>query len=138
MQAALQQQLVAAQRPEFGDFRKIILKRQRIRLFRLVRPAVEIAKLASRQADIGIIDVPVDLVTDPPPRHMREPRLLRPLAEFPERCIAIERQSFVIPEVFHQDANIVKKTGIPKNPVCKSRQFQHRGLENDGSVSREC
>ena len=101
MQAPLQQQLVAAQCAELGDSRKIILERQRIRLLRLIRPAVEIAELASRQADIGIIDVPVDLVTDPPPRHMREPRLLRPLAEFPERRIAIERQSFVFFQPFH-------------------------------------
>ena len=76
---------------------------------------MKITEFTARKANVGIVDVAVNLITDPPLRHVFEPGNLCQPAEIFKRRIAIERQSFVFPESFHQNANFVKKTWIPKN-----------------------
>ena len=66
MQPALQQQLVAAQRKRLCDLFAVLLARGDEGALRIVGLAVEIAELAARDADVGDIDVAVDL-----PRHDR-------------------------------------------------------------------
>ena len=66
MQPALQQQLVAAQRKRLRDLFAVLLARGDEGALRIVGLAVEIAELAARDADVGDIDVAVDL-----PRHDR-------------------------------------------------------------------
>ena len=64
VQAALQQQLVAAQTERAVDFFAVLLHRGDERPVGLVGFAVEVAELAARNADVGDVDVAVDL-----PRH---------------------------------------------------------------------
>ena len=92
MEAALQKQLVSSQSLEFGDFRKVVVTRQRIGFFGFVGPTVKVAELAAGEADVGIVDVTVDLVADAAFRNVREPGGLRLLTEFLERGIAVERR----------------------------------------------
>ena len=61
MQPALQQQLVAAQRKRLRDLFAVLLARGDEGALRIVGLAVEIAELAARDADVGDIDVAVDL-----------------------------------------------------------------------------
>ena len=67
MQAALQQQLVAAQTERAVDFFAVLLHRGDERPVGLVGFAVEVAELAARNADVGDVDVAVDL----PGHHLR-------------------------------------------------------------------
>ena len=89
MQSSLQQQLVAAQCFHLGNLPQIVFEGEGIRLFRLVGPAMEVAELAARQANVGIIDVAVDLVADTLSRDVHKTGVLRERAEFLERCVAI-------------------------------------------------
>ncbi len=64
MQAALQQQLVAAQLQHAVDLGAVLVDGGDERALRLVRLAMEIAELAPRDTHVGYIHVAVDL-----PRH---------------------------------------------------------------------
>jgi mRNA-degrading endonuclease RelE of RelBE toxin-antitoxin system len=64
MEAALQQQLVATQGEGLFDAGDIILNLKRIRLVGLGGAAVEVAKFATRDADVCDVDVAVDLPGD--------------------------------------------------------------------------
>ena len=76
VQAALQQQLVAAQREGFLDFLGILFDRGDVGPFGLVRLAVKIAEFTTRNADVRDVDIAVDL-----PRYHVARNLL--LAQFP-------------------------------------------------------
>ena len=76
VQAALQQQLVAAQREGFLDFLGVLFDRGDVGPFGLVRLAVKIAEFTTRNADVRDVDIAVDL-----PRYHVARNLL--LAQFP-------------------------------------------------------
>lgn len=64
VQAALQQQLVAAEAERFGDLGVVLFDGRDEGLLGLVRTAMEVAELTPRQADVRDVHVAVDL-----PRH---------------------------------------------------------------------
>ena len=92
--AALQQQLVAAERPGLVDLAEDLLEAEDV-AFGMADGAVERAEVAAGDADVGVVDVAVDDVGDDAVGMLAPPDRVGHPSEPQRRGVAVEVQRLV-------------------------------------------